>query len=124
MSSFPPSIARALRRVQRENLDNEDFLLPNHTLMAPYLAHAVQKSFYREKDYLNTTFSIPVESEAAGFLGFMTLTIDETLRHLHHDVDEIFRIGESFTLAVRWDRDNPTGESELTERISRPLSGC
>lgn len=67
--------------------------------MASYLAHAVQNNFYREKDYLNTTFSIPVESEAAGFLGFMTLTIDETLRHLHHDVDEIVRIEEPYLYA-------------------------
>lgn len=83
--------------------------------MASHLAFAVQKDLYHERDYLNTTFSIPIESSARGFLGVITLTVDETLDRLLPDVGAIFEIRVPSRLAVKWHRSNPVRYSSVTD---------
>lgn len=115
MTTRAPSMMQALRQIVRVNLDNEDFPVPSHSIMASHLAFAVQKDLYQEQDYLNATFSIPVESSAGFFLGIITVTIDETLDRLLLDVGAIFEIRAPSGLWVRWERNNPARSSEVTD---------
>lgn len=116
MTSWPPSIFNAIRRLRRQNLNNNVPPVPYHTTQASRLALAVRNNLYQERDFLNTTFSIPVINRGT-LLGIITLALDESLDRLMRDLDTMFevRVGARSRLWVRWERENPTKSSVLTE---------
>ena len=121
MTSWPPSMAQAIRHLKRKLSNREHSPLPYHTTTASRLAFAVRKNLYPERDYLNTTFSIPVITRHH-FQGIVTLALDENLDRLMRDLGRVFgiRLRSRSKLAVRWERENPTDLLVLTEWNLKP----
>ena len=114
-------MAHAIRLMKRKLSTNETSPLPYHTTRASRLAFAVRKHLYHERDYLNTTFAIPVTTRTH-FLGIVTLALDENLDRLISDLESIFRIRLSWRsrLAVRWEREDPVDVFEVTKGNLKP----